>query len=90
MKRVCEAKIIKEVGGYKIVELYSNIIEEEGENPYIGDIYETKPELKKDHPNSKILTGYGIIDDTGYSPSNTLDWYSTSEKAESYILEYLI
>ena len=87
MKRVCEAKIIKEVGEYKIVELYSNIIEEEGEN---CDIYETKSELKKDHPNSKILTGYGIIDDTGYSPSNTLDWYSTSEKAENYILEYLI
>ena len=90
MKRVCEAKIIKEVGKYKIVELYADIIDDEGDKPYIGDIYETKSELRENHPNSKILTGYGIIDDTGYSPSNTLDWYSTSEKAESYILEHLI
>lgn len=89
MNRVCEAKVIKEVGNYKVVELYANSISDNGEKPYYGDIYETMEDAKKEHPNCLIITGYGIIDETGYSPENTLDWYDIPEDAEQYIYEKL-
>lgn len=90
MEKVNEAKIIKVIGDYKIVEWFANAIQDEDNTrSCYGDIYETKAQAEEEHPGDEILTGYGIIDKTGYSPDSTLDWYDTPKEAEVYIKKNL-
>lgn len=88
MLSVNQTKIIKVIGKCRIIELYANAIPTGSQTFCYGDIYGTKAEVAAAHPDNEILTGYGIIDETGYSPENASDWYNTSREAERWIFDF--
>lgn len=83
-------EIVQEKGKYKIVKYYANTLytngDKENGNPYYGDIYLTKEDVLKAHPDAEILEGYGLIDtETNYHPDDADDWYDSVEEVIKYI-----
>ncbi|MFW6015471.1 MAG: DUF4121 family protein [bacterium] len=50
------------IGKYKIIPLYANNIAKDYGKMEYGDIYTSLNELLNDHPDCKIIKGFGIID----------------------------
>lgn len=66
---------------FEIIYLYANY--DENLNCY-GDIYNDLKEAIKEHPNEKILVGYGIIDNLNKVISDDVEeWYDTYKDAEN-------
>lgn len=83
-------EIVKEIGKYQIIKLFANTMytndDKENGVSYYGDIYTSKEEVLLNHPNSKVMSGYGIIDmETGFIPDDTPDWFNSVDEATSFI-----
>lgn len=81
---MCQEKmeIVQTVNRYEIIKFYAN-----EENGHYGDIYTSKEDVLKDHPQAEIMEGYGFIDPTiGFCPDEAGDWYETIEEVEQAIL----
>ena len=65
----------------KVINYYSNKVDGSFE-----DIYTDLEDLRKDHPDAEVITGYGVHDtETGYSPNDAADWYATYDEAQAFI-----
>lgn len=87
-----KAEVVKEMGKYNIVKYYADTLytndDKENGYPYYGDIYLTKEDVLKDHPEAEILEGYGFIDtETGCQPEDTPDWFDDIEEVIECIEE---
>lgn len=66
-----------------VTKLYANA---DRENGWYGDIYNTPDDVRKDHPDDEILTGFGVLDGgTGFLHDESADWYDTEEEALLFI-----
>lgn len=69
--------------GLHVTKLYANFDQEMGG---YGDIYTTPDDVRKDHPDDEILTGFGVLDGaTGFMHDESADWYDTEEEALAFI-----
>lgn len=65
---------------FEIIYLYANYDED---LKCYGDIYDKIEDVIKEHPNEKILVGYGIMDNLNRSLSDEVDeWINTYEEAK--------
>lgn len=68
----------------KVIKYYANNIACFGK--MYGDIDTDPDSIRKDHPDSEIITGYGVVNtETGISPDDSDDWYWTYDEAQKYI-----
>lgn len=85
-------EVVKVIGKYSIVKyfadtLYTNNDKENGK-AYYGDIYLTKEDVLKNHPEANVLEGFGFVNnDTGCHPDDTPDWFDGVEEVIEYIEE---
>ena len=80
-----EVKKVKEFGKFSIIEVYSN--SEFGVygniSSSLDEVIAERDEAKKIDPESKILIGYCLYDNTtGFVPNSARDWHLTVESAE--------
>jgi hypothetical protein len=83
-------EVVKEMGKYLIVKYYADTLysdeDKESGYPYYGDIYLTKEDVFKDHPESEILEGYGVLYNETYNhPEDAPDWFYTIDEVIRYI-----
>ncbi|WP_240416749.1 hypothetical protein [Paenibacillus periandrae] len=78
-------EIVQTIGHLTVIRVYANAIQDNGTS-YYGDIFTSKPDLLKKHPDCVVLGGFCVHDRlTGYSPDDSEDWYTTIEEAVAYI-----
>ena len=87
-----QTEVVQEQGNYLIVRYYADTLYSNGDKengiPYYGDIYLTKEDVLKDHPEADILEGFGFVDkQTGYQPDDTPDWFDSVAEVIEYIKE---
>ena len=65
-------------GRYQIVTVYAN----QDDDYEYGDIYATRCEAAKNHPDDNIIFGFCVVDTaTGFIPEDCNDWNDTIEEA---------
>lgn len=76
-------QVVETYQNTQIIKLYSN-----KEDGTYGDIYVSEQELLIDHPEAKVLHGFGVTyAKSGYSPDSSDDWYWTLDDAVRYVTE---
>ena len=85
-------EVIQEIGQYLVVKYYADAVYTEKDKkkqfPYYGDIFSTKEDVLKHHPEAEILEGYGFIDkETDFQPDDTPDWFDRVEEVIGFIKE---
>lgn len=78
-------EVVSVIGEYTIVRLYANTLYTENGSPYCADIYSKEEDVLREHPNTEVMKGYGVIGPEGYMPDDAEDWYNTKKEVASYI-----
>lgn len=66
----------------EIIKLYGNVTEHFAPE----DMYSDREECLADHPNDKVMEGWGVKDtETGFLHIDSEDWYDEKEDAQEFI-----